>query len=102
MMGKRHLSQQKAESLVREADAEREGYIRKYLGKDQRDSTYYHLTINTQRIARELQVGLILGLFSAPVSQLGKYLTHPAVTSHQTAEDMRISSLETRDLRPDS
>lgn len=68
MMDKRHLSQREAQDLIREADRAREGYIRKYLNKDHRDSGFYHLMINTERISRDVQIELILTTFSLTIN----------------------------------
>ena len=64
-MEKRHLSQIEAQTLVREADSAREGYIQKYLNKDHRDSTFYNLIINAERVTLRMQVELILKVFSS-------------------------------------
>jgi hypothetical protein len=67
MMGKRDLTHAQGEDLVRRADAEREGYIHKYLGKDHSDSTFYHLTINSERVPRDAQVELVVKLLSLTI-----------------------------------
>jgi cytidylate kinase len=67
MMGKRDLTRAQGQDLVRQADAEREGYIHKYLGKDHSDSTFYHLTMNSERVPRDAQVELVLKLLSLTI-----------------------------------
>ncbi|MFH1011997.1 MAG: cytidylate kinase-like family protein [bacterium] len=65
IMEKRGLTREQAENLVRESDNEREGYIHRFLGIDHREETFYHLIIHSERIARELQIALVLKLVSS-------------------------------------
>lgn len=59
-----HLNRTAAERYVREQDAGRERYVRKYYDKDVADPLLYHLAINTDRICYAEVAAMIAGALS--------------------------------------
>lgn len=57
-------------SFIRQADRERESFVRKYLGVDINDPDLYDLTLNARRVSEDEQVDLIvrLVLLRSPVA----------------------------------
>lgn len=49
-------------AFIKQADLERENFVRKYLGIDANDPELYHLIINTQKLTMDDQVDMIVRL----------------------------------------